>query len=85
MNSEKDLPAPVEVPMEALSADTLHSVIESFILREGTDYGWQEVDHELKIDQVKRQLSAGKVKIAFDPATESVTLVTEREWKNMKG
>ena len=74
---------PVEIPMEALSSDTLQSVIESYILREGTDYGWHEADHDNKIDQIKRQLSNGKIKIAFDPNTESVTLLTAQEWRKL--
>jgi hypothetical protein len=84
MSTEKEFPPPIEVPMEALNSDTLQSVIESFILREGTDYGWNEVDHEEKVNQVKRQLKSGKVKIAFDPSSESVTLITDREWRKLR-
>ncbi len=74
---------PIEIPMEALSVETLHSVIESFVLREGTDYGRQEIELESKINQIKKQIQAGKVRIAFDPVSESVTLLTENDWKKL--
>jgi hypothetical protein len=82
-SEEKESAPPVEIPMEALNSETLRAVIESFILREGTDYGWQEADHDTKIEQIKRQLQNGKIKIAFDPASESVTILTANEWKKL--
>ncbi|MEZ0391978.1 MAG: YheU family protein [Pseudobdellovibrionaceae bacterium] len=74
---------PVLVPVEALSAETLQALIESFILREGTDYGRQEVEHQTKLEQIKRQMDKGQVKIVFDPNSESVTLMTDRDWKRL--
>lgn len=74
---------PVEIPMDALSAEILDAVIESFVLREGTDYGRQEVELETKIEQVKKQLAKGLVKIVFDPNSESVTLLTDKEFKKL--
>lgn len=65
----------IEVPAENLDQETLISVIESFILREGTDYGVSEVPLETKIRQVLRQIEAGEVKIVFDEESESVTLL----------
>lgn len=83
MSSDKMSP-PVEIPIDALSAETLDAVIESFILREGTDYGREETDLATKKNQVRHQLERGKVKIAFDPDSESVTLLTERDWKKLR-
>jgi uncharacterized protein YheU (UPF0270 family) len=37
--SSEEIPEPVEVPYGELSADLLHAVVESYVLREGTDYG----------------------------------------------
>ncbi len=65
---------PVEVPFDMLSADALRGVIESFVLREGTDYGAREFTHEEKVAQVHAALSRGDARIYFDPATESITL-----------
>jgi uncharacterized protein len=65
---------PVEVPPEMLAEGTLRSVVESFVLREGTDYGEREVDFETKVAQVMAHLRAGRAQLLFDPATDSVTL-----------
>lgn len=75
-----ELLPPVDVPLEALSADTLDSLMESFILREGTDYGSVEVSLQAKKDQIARQLKRGDIKITFDPNTETVSFMTLRDW-----
>ncbi len=71
----RERPAPVVVPHTELSAEALLGVIESFILREGTDYGWRDVAHEAKVAQVRRQLERGEARILFDPLDSSVTIV----------
>ncbi len=65
---------PVEVPVSMLSADALRGVVESFVLREGTDYGAREFTHEEKVAQVLAALARDEARIFFDPATDSVTL-----------
>ncbi len=73
MNSAEDA---IEVPPEALAPETLTRIIEEFITREGTDYGHDMPSIESKIAQVRRQLAQKKVKIFFDPKSESCTLVS---------
>lgn len=81
MDASPDLPPadaptePVEVPFTALSPDALMGLMESFVLREGTDYGDREFSHEQKIAQVRAQLQSGEARIFYDPETESVTLL----------
>jgi len=65
---------PVEIPPGLLSPEALRGVAESFVLREGTDYGAHEFTHEQKVAQVLRALERGEAVILFDPATASVTL-----------
>jgi uncharacterized protein YheU (UPF0270 family) len=77
--SPSEGPPPVQIPPEALSADTLDALIESYVLREGTDYGVNEVALETKTVQIRRQLDRGDIKIVFDPASESVTLILKRD------
>jgi uncharacterized protein len=74
LNEENSHP-PVVVPHTELSADALRGVIESFVLREGTDYGERDVAFETKVSQVHRQLDAGEAQIVFDPDTESIHIV----------
>jgi len=56
-------------------------VLENYIMRSGTDYGSIEASHETKIKQIQKQLQAGEVKVVYDPNTESVTLMTSRDFQ----
>ena len=66
---------PIRVAPDDLEPDTLRAVIESFVLREGTDYGVRETALEDKVAQVLIQLRRGEAHITFDPATESINVV----------
>lgn len=72
---------PIEIPWERLSDEALRGVLEEFITREGTDYGEREIALETKVEQVRRQLERGQVRVLFDPTSKSINLVTEREAK----
>ncbi len=68
------LTEPVLIPHGELSAEALHGVIESFVLREGTDYGEREYSLEQKVAQVRTQLERGQARILFDPESNTVTI-----------
>ena len=74
----EEIPEPVEVPYGELSADLLNAVIESFVLREGTDYGEKELSLEDKVGRVIGQLKRGEARIVFDPKSESVTIAVRQ-------
>lgn len=69
----------VVVPHTELRSDLLRSVVESFVLREGTDYGEREVSLDTKIAHVIRQLERGEAQIIFDPQSESIDIVVVRK------
>jgi uncharacterized protein YheU (UPF0270 family) len=73
----RPLPA-IVVPYTQLSPDALTGVIESFVLREGTDYGERDVPLETKVLQVRGQLERREAEIVFDPNTESVDIVVRK-------
>src|SRR5215217_7707327 len=75
-------PPPIAVPHAELSEAALVGVIESFVLREGTDYGERDVGHEAKVAQVRRQLERGDARILFDPVTASIDIVVRRSNKD---
>ena len=52
---------------------TLRAVVESFVLREGTDYGAQEVPFERKVADVLRQLERREAIIVYDPEPTAST------------
>ena len=66
---------PIEIPHRALSEEALRGVVESFVLREGTDYGERDLSFESKVGAVMRQLDRGEARIVFDASTETVSIV----------
>ena len=74
---EAERPDPIVIPYRDLSETALRGVLESFVLREGTDYGEREVSLEQKVEQVLRQLERGEAQIVFDPVVESVDIVVK--------
>ena len=75
MDTEQD---PVEIPYDALSPEALRGVIESFVLRVGTEYGDRDFTLQEKVDQVLQQLKRREARVMFDPATETVTVQRTR-------
>lgn len=75
---DEEQPEPVTVPADTLAPDVLRRVVESFVLREGTEYGAHDVSLEDKVADVLRQLDRGEAEIVFDPASESVDIVATR-------
>ncbi|OTA15454.1 hypothetical protein Xvie_02736 [Xenorhabdus vietnamensis] len=63
------------IPWQQLEADTLLNLIESFVLREGTDYGEQEKTLEQKVQDVKRQLEQGEVLLVWSELHETVNIM----------
>ena len=75
MDTEQD---PVEIPYDALSPEALRGVIESFVLRVGTEYGDRDFTLLETVDQVLQQLKRREARVMFDPATETVTVQRTR-------
>ncbi|MEQ1976066.1 YheU family protein [Xenorhabdus sp. SGI240] len=65
------------IPWQQLEADTLHNLIESFVLREGTDYGEQEKTLEQKVQDVKRQLERGEVLLVWSELHGTVNILSK--------
>ncbi len=70
-----DTEPPIEIPIAELAATTLTSIVESFVLREGTDYGPQSYSLEQKVAHVMAQLRRREAYIVFDPASDSIHIV----------
>ena len=66
---------PVFVPYQELSPEALRGVIEAFVLREGTEYGWRDFTLEEKLAHVHRQLERREAHIVFDPNTETIGII----------
>lgn len=63
------------IPWENLATDTLDSLIESFVLREGTDYGVHEKSLTQKVEDVRRQLKNGEAVLVWSELHETVNIM----------
>ncbi|WP_397470868.1 YheU family protein [Rheinheimera sp.] len=68
------------IPYTDISDDTLNNLIEYFVLREGTDYGEQEIELPQKVAMVKRQLKSGEVLIVYSELHESINLISKQQF-----
>lgn len=70
------------IPWQELDNDTLNSVIEAFVLREGTDYGEQERSLEQKVEDVKRQLKTGDVVLVWSELHETLNMMPRGQFRS---
>ncbi|MEM6051819.1 YheU family protein [Erwinia sp. P7711] len=63
------------IPWKDLDSETLDNLIESFVLREGTDYGEQERSLEQKVEDVRRQLTSGEAVLVWSELHETVNIM----------
>jgi len=69
------------IPPEKLTKDVLRNILETYISREGTDYGERELSLEEKVNQLMPQIYAGEVLVTFDQTSESVNLVNAADYR----
>jgi uncharacterized protein len=72
------------VPHLQIPPDYLNKLLDSFIGREGTDYGEIELSLEEKRDNLKELLVKQEVFIAFDGESESFNLLPRSEVIKLK-
>ena len=70
------------IPWENLAADTLDSLIESFVLREGTDYGVHEKSLTQKVEDVRRQLKNGEAVLVWSELHETVNIMPKGQFRD---
>ena len=63
------------IPVEEISKDALHNLIEGFVLREGTEYGETDCDLEGKVQQVLNQLNAGDALLVYSELHETINII----------
>ncbi|SEA95759.1 YheU family protein [Alkalimonas amylolytica] len=68
------------IPWQQLEAETLNNLIEYYVLREGTDYGEQEISLAQKVAQVRAQLRSGEVVLVFSELHETVNLMSKQQF-----
>jgi len=68
------------IPLEQLPAETLLAIIENFILREGTEYGAEDISKQAKIGQVMKQLKQGSAVLVYSELHESVNILPSEQF-----
>lgn len=68
------------IPWQALEQETLYNVLDSFILREGTDYGERELSLEEKRTRLLAQLKTDKVVIVWSELHQSLDIKDKKSF-----
>jgi uncharacterized protein YheU (UPF0270 family) len=61
----------VRIPHTKLSLATLRAVVQEFVTRDGTEYS----SVERRVENVLRQLEAGRIELHFDDLTQTSNIV----------
>ena len=70
------------IPLEQLTSETLSAIIENFVLREGTEYGSEDVSLNDKITQVHQQLKQGTALLVYCEYFTGRS-ICRRRWRNL--
>jgi|TARA_B100000767_G_C19721421_1_gene517451 hypothetical protein len=70
------------IPLTQISTATLDAIIEDFVLREGTEYGLEDISKEDKIAQVKHQLNSGNAVLVYSELHESVNILPSDQFND---
>lgn len=74
----------MKIPVDALDPDTLYAIAESFVLREGTDYGEIEASLKEKTAQVILQLRDGEAILLYSELHETVDVVSKAAFEQQQ-
>ena len=65
----------MKIPYTELSQEALLGVMDAFILREGTDYGYEEITIDQKRSRVLSMLQSGEAEIVFYQESDHIDIV----------
>jgi len=68
------------IPHTEVSTEILDTILKEFVLREGTDYGQEDVELEDKIEQVRTQLVQGSAVIVFSELHQTVNIMPAEQF-----
>ena len=67
------------IPYEQINPDALRGLVEEFVTRDGTDYGWNDTSLATKVSQVLQQIKQGLVVIVYDSETQSCNIIPKQD------
>lgn len=68
------------IPWQDLEEQTLINLVESFILREGTDYGMEELSLATKAKNLLEQIKQDKVVLVWSELHQSIDIKNKQEF-----
>lgn len=68
------------IPWQQLEEETLNNIVESFILREGTDYGFEELSLERKKQNLLARIHHGDAVIVWSELHETIDIKNKMEF-----
>lgn len=72
------------IPWEKLEKQTLFNILESFILREGTDYGSTELSLAEKRENLFKSIRQGKSVLVWSELHQSIDIKDKMDFFNGK-
>lgn len=63
------------IPWQELAPETLQSLLEEFVSRDGTDYGELEFSLEHKVEQIRHKLRRGEAVLLYSEGTGECNVV----------
>lgn len=70
------------IPWQSLEEATLRNIVESFILREGTDYGRKELTLEQKVNNLLSLIHSGSAVIVWSELHETIDIKDRNSFLN---
>ncbi|WP_075321028.1 YheU family protein [Histophilus somni] len=72
------------IPWEKLEEQTLLNIVDSFILREGTDYGSTELSLAEKRENLFKNIRQGKAILVWSELHQSINIKNKMDFLNGK-
>jgi uncharacterized protein YheU (UPF0270 family) len=69
------------IPYQELDTETLKNILESLALREGTDYGEQEMNLQNKVALLHQQLQSGQTVLVWSELHESINMLPTADFR----
>lgn len=70
------------IPISDISSEALKGLLEEYVSRDGTDYGAVEASIDEKIEDLRKQLDSGELKILFNEETREFDIAMREQMKN---
>jgi uncharacterized protein len=70
------------IPYDSLAPDTLETILDDIVSRDGTDYGDYDLSAVQKREQALRSLRNGEAVLLFDTESETIKMIPKGDLSN---